>query len=178
MERIKRHRYSFDDKLKVIKLYEQGLSSPLISRRLGFSESNVREWLARYRVQGLAGLERRSWGHYTPAVKAQVVHDILDNFLSYDGASHKHGVSSSAASTWTRLVMESGYESLKEQKPRGRPPKAMGRPKKKAPQTEVEKLQAELEYLRAENAYLKKLRALVEERVARESGRSPKPSKN
>jgi transposase len=54
----------------------------------------------------------------------------------------------------------------------------MGRPKKKVPQTELEKLQEELRYLRAENAYLKKLGALVEERIARESGRLSKPSKN
>jgi transposase len=36
----------------------------------------------------------------------------------------------------------------------------------------------ELEYLRAENAFLKKLKALVEERIARESGKLPKPSRD
>jgi len=54
----------------------------------------------------------------------------------------------------------------------------MGRPKKKQPETELEKLEAELRYLRAENAYLKKVRALVQERLLRESGKQPKPSKN
>jgi transposase len=41
-----------------------------------------------------------------------------------------------------------------------------------------EELLAELEYLRAEVAYLKKLRVLVEERIAHESGKEPKPSKD
>jgi transposase len=41
-----------------------------------------------------------------------------------------------------------------------------------------EGLLAELEYLRAENAYLKKLKVLVEARIARESGKEPKPSKD
>jgi transposase len=44
--------------------------------------------------------------------------------------------------------------------------------------TQEEELQAELEYLRTENAYLKKLRAFVEERIARESGKKQKPSKD
>ena len=39
--------------------------------------------------------------------------------------------------------------------------------------TPHEELLKELEYLRAENAYLKKLQALVEERIVRESGKSP-----
>lgn len=54
------------------------------------------------------------------------------------------------------------------------------RPKKKQPPRALsreEELEQELAYLRAENAFLKKLRALVEERVARESGSTPKPSK-
>jgi transposase len=54
----------------------------------------------------------------------------------------------------------------------------MDRPKKKLPETELEKLQEELRYLRAENAYLKKMRALVQERIASESGKQYGSSKN
>jgi transposase len=39
---------------------------------------------------------------------------------------------------------------------------------------QLRKAQEELEYLRAENAYLKKLKALVQERQARERGKKPK----
>ena len=48
----------------------------------------------------------------------------------------------------------------------------MGHPKKarKEPQTELEKALRENELLRAENALLKKVKALVEERIAREQG--------
>jgi transposase len=36
----------------------------------------------------------------------------------------------------------------------------------------------ELQCLQVENAYLKKLQALVQERITRENGKKPKPSKN
>ena len=50
--------------------------------------------------------------------------------------------------------------------------------KAKSQPTEHEQLLAENERLRAEVAYLKKLQALVEERIARVSGREPGPSKD
>ncbi len=89
----------------------------------------------------------------------------------------KYQVSISAVYTWTQKVKLDGYIALSSIK-KGRPSNVMGRPKKKEPETELEKLQAELRYLRAENAYLKKLRALVQERIARESGKQSKPSKH
>ena len=48
----------------------------------------------------------------------------------------------------------------------------MGRPRKtaKKPQTKLEKLEDEIYRLRAENALLKKVKALVEEKYAREQG--------
>jgi transposase len=60
--------------------------------------------------------------------------------------------------------------------------------KKRLPETSVSKsatkedpnksLLEELEYLRAENAYLKKLRALVQERIDRESGNGQPSSRS
>ncbi len=82
--------------------------------------------------------------------------------------------------TWERLYSAQSIEGLTP-KPRGRPPMKKDKhkvSKSQTPATEHELLLAENERLRAEVAYLKKLRALVEERVARESGRKPEPSKH
>jgi len=54
----------------------------------------------------------------------------------------------------------------------------MGRSKKKEPVSELDKLQAENARLKAELALLKKVRALVEEREARERMSGWKPSKD
>lgn len=102
----------------------------------------------------------------------------MEKIVSCDVAALKYGVSRSAVGRWVRKKRAHGYSSLQEIKPRGRPPKIMGRPKKREAQTELEKLRARNEWLEAENALLKKVKALVDERIARESGKKRKPSKD
>jgi transposase len=83
----------------------------------------------------------------------------------------QYGVSRSALESWIRTVKANGYASLHQQKKRGRPSTSMGRPKKHVPETALEKLQAE-------NVLLKKVKALVEERAARERMSGQQPSKD
>lgn len=123
------------------------------------------------------GLEKQPKKLLSVKLKEHVVHDVLKNCLSYPSVALKYGISQSAAYQLVLLVKREGFSVLKETT-QGRPAKIMGRPKKKEPTTELEKLEEELYYLRAENAYLKKVRALVQERLLRESGKQPKPLKN
>lgn len=179
MEKVKRKnlKHSYSDKLKVIELSKQGYGHRSISKLLGVNSSVVQTWLRIYREKGVLALEKKANKTLSIKLKEEVVHDVLNNCLSYPAVSLKHGISQSAAYQWVQIVKQSGFSSLKETR-QGRSPKHMGRPKKKQPETELEKLQEELSYLRAENAYLKKVRALVQERLLRESGKQPKPSKN
>jgi transposase-like protein len=179
MEKIKRknQKHSFSEKCKVIELSKQGYGYRSISKLLVINPTVVKTWLRIYQDKGILGLEKKANRTLSIELKEQVVRDVLNNFLSYPAVSLKHGISQSAAYQWVRIVKESGFSSLKETR-QGRSPKDMGRPKKKQPETELEKLQEELSYLRAENAYIKKVRALVQERLLRESGKQPKPSKN
>jgi len=58
---------------------------------------------------------------------------------------NSYDVSRTALESWIHLVRTKGYDSVYDDKKRGRLPKApMVRPKKKKPQTELEKLQAEI----------------------------------
>jgi transposase len=179
MEKIKRKnlKHSYSDKLGVIELYEQGYGSRSISRDLQISKTVVESWIRLYQSHGISGFNRQPNKPLSIELKEQVVQDVLNKFLSYPTVALKYQISQSTAYKWVQLVKQEGYSSLKESA-RGHPTIAMGRPKKKQPETDFEKLEEELRYLRAENAYLKKVRALVQERLLRESGKQPKPSKN
>jgi len=169
------HSYSQADKLSAIRLYEAGNSSIVISQKLGYAESCIRYWVSQYRAHGADGLMRPPLVHHPVFFKEAVVRDIVENLLSLQQASIKYRIGAPTAARWVQLVKSGGYEALT---PIHKPPKNMGRPKTKTPESEADKQAAELRYLRAENAYLKKVRALVEKRVALESGRQPKPSKD
>jgi transposase len=173
----KNKQHSHSDKLKVVELYEQDLGSISISRQLQISQTVIETWIRLYKNYGISGFDKQPNRELSVEIKEQVVRDVLSNFLSYTMVALKYHISPSTAYQWVQLVKQEGFSSLKVTK-RGRPTEVMGRPKKKQPETELEKLEEELRYLRAENAYLKKVRALVQERLLRESGKQPKPSKN
>lgn len=169
---------SIEDKHRIIDLYRSGYGSTIICRELSISESQVKIIINRYLRYGDQGLERLPSRIFTAAFKREVVNCVLKESLSLEQVSLRYQIGASTVHTWVKLVESHGYERLSDLKPRGRPPKDMGRPKKKEPQTELEKLRERVAYLETENALLKKVRALVEERIARESGKKPRPSKN
>lgn len=171
-------KHDLGEKLLSVSLYESGRSSEFIGRELGVDPREILRWLARYRRFGISGFEKQPYTCATADFKTQVVRSVVEKTLSCDAAVLEYGVSRSAIRSWVKQVRSQGYESLSEHKPRGRPPKTMGHPKKQKPQTELEKLRARNEWLEAENALLKKVRALVEERIARESGKKRTPSKD
>src|SRR5659263_10751 len=89
-------------------------------------------------------------------------------------------ITKSVLEKWVKKAREFGMDALAIDG-RGRTRKnPMYQSKKKSskPLTREEELLQENEFLRAENAFLKKLKALVEERVARENGSTRKSSNN
>jgi transposase len=179
MEKSKRKnlKHNYSDKMRVVDLYIRGHGSRIISRELHISRTVVQTWIRLYQSNGFSGFDKQPKKVLSIELKKDVVSDVLNKCISFPAVALKYGISQSAAYQWVQLVKQEGFSSLKETK-QGRPPTVMGRPKKKQPETELEKLEEELRYLRAENAYLKKVRALVQERLLRESGKPPKPSKN
>jgi Putative ATPase subunit of terminase (gpP-like)./Transposase. len=173
----KNQKHSYSEKLRVVALYNRGYGSTSISKELQISVTVVKTWLRIYQIQGLTGLDKHPKKLFSIEFKELVVRDVLNHCLSFESVALKHAISPSTVYQWVRQVKQEGFNSLEDTK-QGRPLKLMGRPKKKQPETELEKLEEELRYLRAENAYLKKVRALVQERLLRESGKQPRPSKN
>ena len=173
----KNRKHSLSEKLKVVELHESGYGARSISKNLFLPDSLVKRWLRVYNAHGTLGFDREGHRYLSPLIKEQAVREVLEKSLSFESVALKYHISISAIYSWTQKVKLQGYETLSQIK-QGRPLKDMGRPKKTLPETELEKLQEELRYLRAENAYLKKLRALVQERIARESGKQSGSSKN
>ena len=175
----KRYRkHSLDEKLEIIRLHKLGYGSTTLGKRFNIDQKLIRSWVVCYCSLGIGGLGQQTHPQLIVAIKQDAVREVLEKSLFCQTVALRYRVSLSAVKTWVAKVRGGGYGSLAEIKRRGRPPKAMGRPKKREPRTEVEKMEEELRYLRAENAYLKELRALVEERIAREGGKPHKPSKD
>lgn len=170
-------KHALAEKLDAVKMVLDGMSRGEVSLLTGIDHKLLGFWVEIYSNHGVDGLSLKN-GPYTIDFKMSALRDILENNLSLTTAAVKYKVSPSVISNWRSWHETSGSSGLT--KPRGRPPKnAMSKkssPKK--PLTREQELEEENAYLRAENAYLKKLRALVEERVAREREIGREPSKH
>ena len=178
---MKRH-CSLEEKLAIIKEVEQGQSVRSVSDKLHLGRHIVYEWVAAYKDRGVQGLmpkskrgNRRSYEE-----KCKIVREYQESELTLYQLSVKHNVSSSQLGNWVRLAEKKGFEALLPQK-QGRPKTGMVRMKrlpKEECEKENERLRQENERLRLENLLLKKVKALVEEREARNRAIGRKPSKN
>ena len=154
-----------------LELYQKHYGPAQISRQTGIPKRQIERRIQQYRDTGVWLVERKPYTKSTPALKRMAVDAVLKQRLSYGETTIRYGISFSCLQSWLRKFRHGGEEELFATKPKGRQPQ-MGRPKKvrKEPQTELEKALRENELLRAENALLKKVKALVEERIAREQG--------
>jgi transposase len=171
-------KYFYEKKLEVVQSVLSGQeSSSSAARGLGTDHKHIRRWVAMYEYHGLEGLRMKN-GSYSGDFKLSVIRYMEENHLSLFETAVKFGIpDDSTVSRWYRIYQAEGSAGLFRDN--------RGKMKKKCKKSvlsdikegEVE-LHKELERLRAENAYLKKLKVLVEERVARESGNVQEPSTN
>ncbi len=174
----KQKKHGYAERLKYVRLIEDGMSFDAIHRKYGINFTLLRVLWAKYQEYGVSGLQKSKNIKADYALKKKIVLDIENNHLTLHAASLKYGASSQRISVWLQQYRKGGLAALYSMKKRGRPP-GMDRQKKNSkPLTELERLRKEVQELKTENALLKKVRALVEERNARlrEIGRGP--SKN
>ena len=177
-----RKKHTYEDRLKYMKLLEDGYSVTHIATRYGISHHLLNVLWEKYQQDGPSGLIKKQNIRSDGSYREMVLRDIENNCLTLSEAAIKYDVSIGRILFWKQKVRASGYDALYETKRRSRPTKdtTMGRPRKKKPEemTELERLRYENERLRAENALLKKVRALVEERESRLREIGRKPSKD
>ncbi len=172
-------RHSLEYKMSLISRYESGATVRQLSAESGIYYTQIKEWLRQYRANGAEGLSMKNT-RYPVSLKVEVVSKILGKELSLHQASIDFRITRSVIQKWIKRVDAQGIESLSIDN-RGRHGKSFMDKNAKKPPVQLSREQEllnENERLRAEVAYLKKLRALVEERIARESGSEPVPSKD
>jgi len=176
--------YSLEEKLEAIALVEQGETARSVSNKLHLGHHVLYEWLELYRQEGISGLKekhnRKIKKHLSYKQKCQIIRKYHESELTLCQISAVYGVSSSTLSKWLSDVAKDGMEALRRKKSETHKI-GMARTKR-LPKEEYEKenehLRKENERLRLENLLLKKVRALVEEREARNKAIGRKPSKN
>jgi len=183
METKKFNHYSLETKLEIVRLYDSGLGCTRISRTLGLTESRVIYWIRRYVEYGDDFLVRGKNKSHSLNFKSSVVRDVLENNLSFEGASIKYHINSSNVRKWVKSVVNEGHEALNGHK-QDKPSKHSMRSKSKKASSPLDstarekELERQLKDAQMEIEYLKKLRALVQERLQREQSIRPKSSKN
>ena len=163
-------KYSPSFKREVVDAYLEGSAGyKAIAARFGLHKKLVEVWVAHFRQEGQAGLERGQHRQLTAEFKLQVLQHMWREELSYGQTQALFGIrNKTGVATWERQYNEGGIEALKP-RPKGRQP-AMPKPEPPpVPPVSIpdrnathEDLLKENAYLRAEVAYLKKLDALVQ----------------
>ena len=160
----------------------QGETASSVSNRLHLGHHILYEWLEAYKSKGIEGLKPKKKGQskLSHEEKCEIVREYHEGELTLYQLSVKHNVSESAICTWINLAERNGFEALASHKSRHfqTGEHMVKRLPKEEYEKENERLRKENERLRLENLLLKKVKALVEEREARNRAIGRKPSKS
>lgn len=100
---IKYNKHSMTKKDKIVRLYEKGVSSTEIGRKLGVDASQVRMWLRRYRIMGRTGLFHKTYTRIDDRLREKIVSEVRHIKMSCEAVAMKYDVSRSSV---YRLVRE------------------------------------------------------------------------
>ena len=164
-------------KVAAVRMLDEGRSFSSVCKELHIGPNSLRLWYEQYKQGGeLYLLPKRHTSQLPHEEKLRIVQDIVDNNIPLASASIKYVISHETLRRWLISYKSLGPESLRRKN-------ESGMSKKKRNYTdeeldELEKLRRRNEWLEAENALLKKVRALVEEKEARQRATGQKPSKH
>lgn len=160
-----------EDKLKIIKLYEEGWSEKQICLKYNIYISTLRRIKRQYREHGMESFKEKGKNTKYPVdFKIEIVNRILNGESAY-GIAAELCVNEGMIVSWVKRYKELGYNGLIEKK-KGRVPKMKPKSKEiKINDTSMDEKDKRIKELEERNAQLemeidllKKLRALVQQR--------------
>ena len=178
---------SLEDKIEIVKLYEDGLGYQSIADKFNVFHSTIYRIIKRYKINGLSSLKHPpKQQKYSLDFKMSIIRQVYEGRSKLSLAAEYNLPGSGTIVAWMHKYDELGYNGLISKR-KGRPKKNMS-PKKEektnavnsSPLTdserkEFEELKSKYEILKKEkemsdmeNEFLKKLDALVQERLKRE----------
>lgn len=98
------------------------------AKHIGVSPNSVRDWIRKYRADGLNGLsESKTWKTYSKELRLDAIRDVLSGHVSLAAVTEKYHISSkSVLSKWITKYT-GGIECTPTRKGKGRSPMNKGR---------------------------------------------------
>ena len=161
-----------EDKLKIIDLYNEGLSTSQISKQFNVSDWIIENIKRQYREHGIKSFKSKDKNKkYSPEFKMEIVNRVL-NGESKSGIAAELCVNKGMIFSWVKKYLELGYNGLTTKQGRPRKMKDKNKQTKKVNASKelddkdkrIKELEERNAQLEMENDLLKKLRALVQQR--------------
>jgi len=152
-----------------------GIGFRALARVHGVGRTLARQWVAEYRLHGVAGVRGKARSKYSAEFKLQVLERMRQENLSQTQIQALLDIrGAGTVGRWQRQYHEGGFSALLPRPRMSTSKPAKPTPPESGPDARTrEQLLKENEYLRAEVAYLKKLDALIraEQRQTRRAKR-------
>ena len=161
-----------EDKLEIIRLYEEGYQQTRIAKKFKVQESTINAITRQYRTYGIESLKKTGKDNiYSIDFKLSIINRVL-NGESKSSLANEYMINIGVIFSWVKKYQELGYNGLMTKK--GRPPKMKSTKEQVKTTTNpettddkdklIKEQQERIAQLEMENDLLKKLRALVQQR--------------
>lgn len=173
---MKYKKRTFKERLAICQMLADGASMVMVEKVSGVNQALLKEWYLKYQIHGEYGLHSRSHKSYSDAEKESFVLEFQNKDVSLLRFCIERQISHTQFRKWCKAYSGAGYYSKHVSQVPFNPLEMKSPIPEEYKHLSQDELLEELAYLRAENALLKKVKALMDEKRARQLKNGRKPS--